>query len=65
MKNYKVDYQEDRIIVSYKHLSVVIHDPTADDVNKVKEIVSKSDNFRYVYRAIVTNPNFIVETKGS
>lgn len=62
MKNYKVEYHEDRIVVSYLHISVVVHDPTESDVEKVKEIVSKSDNFRYVYQAIVTNPDFIVET---
>lgn len=61
MNDYKVKYEEDKITISFLHISIIIRNPNKENIKKVKEIVDLSDNFRYVYRAISTNPNFEVE----
>lgn len=62
MENYTVKYEAQKITISFKHISVIITDVTKEILEYVKDLVGKTTSFRYVYRAIATNPDLTVQT---
>lgn len=62
MKNYTIKSTNSTITIQFKEVKVVVHNITSEIKKQLDEYANRFNNFKDIYRAIVTNPNMTVQT---